>query len=106
MDKPKYYKNLQKIILESELPKQTQYNLIIAVYNVRFQKCSCEIEKIKILKNREEFIDLFSFIPATNICETYELTHQDAHHDFGHGDSGLTYSKSQVDSLAAGVTKC
>lgn len=106
MDKTKYYKNLQKIILESELPKQTQYNLIIAVYNVRFQKCSCEIEKTKILKNREEFIDLFSFIPATNICEIYELTHQDAHHDFGHGDSGLTYSKSQVDSLAAGVTKC
>lgn len=104
MNGTKYYINLQKTILSSELPRQTQYSLIIAIYKVRFEKCDCEIEKNKILKKREEFINLFSFnapVKALDKCLARDFGHRDARHDFKTIDWNKS-AENQIDSLIVG----
>lgn len=102
-----YYVNLKKKIeKDPELSRYSKFKLIVFLYEVCIQNCEDEKTKQRLIVEKEKITKKHSFSPALNLCEAYNLTHQDNKHDFGHGKTTLKYNLEQVNSLAAGDKSC
>lgn len=103
----KYYSELKKTIEKDPgLSSYSKVKLVVFLYDVCIEKCENEKTKQKLIADREKITKKNSFSPPLNLCDAYNLTHQDNKHDFGHGKTSLKYNLDQVNSLAAGDKLC
>lgn len=103
----KYYSELKKTIeKDTELSSYSKVKLVIFLYDVCIENCENQKTKQKLIDDREKITKKHSFSPPLNLCDAYNLTHQDNKHDFGHGKTSLIYNLEQVNSLAAGDKSC
>jgi hypothetical protein len=102
-----YYIKLKKeIIKDSNLSKYSKQNLLLYLYDANIEICKNEKQKKRLINEKLKLTEKFGFSPALNLCEAFNLTHQDNKHDFGHGKTSLKYNTEQVNSLAAGDMNC